>query len=53
MINTIIRDKLFINGQWVAPHGKELIDVIDPSTEGVYARIPEGSVDDATAAVLV
>jgi aldehyde dehydrogenase (NAD+) len=52
MINTIIRDKLFINGQWVAPHGKELIDVIDPSTEGVYARIPEGSVDDATAAVL-
>jgi aldehyde dehydrogenase (NAD+) len=52
MSNTIIRDKLYINGQWVAPHGKGLIAVVDPSTEGIYAQIPEGAPEDATAAVL-
>jgi aldehyde dehydrogenase (NAD+) len=52
MTSTLIRDKLYINGQWVAPKGKAMIDVVDPSTEGLYAQIPEGTVDDATAAVL-
>jgi aldehyde dehydrogenase (NAD+) len=52
MSNTIIRDKLYINGQWVAPYGKGLIAVVDPSTEGIYAQIPEGAPEDATAAVL-
>jgi aldehyde dehydrogenase (NAD+) len=51
MTTTILRDKLFIDGQWVAPHGKGLIDVVDPSTEATYARIPEGTAEDATAAV--
>jgi aldehyde dehydrogenase (NAD+) len=50
--NTITRDKLYINGQWVVPQGKGLIDVVDPSTEAVYARIPEGAPDDAISAVL-
>jgi aldehyde dehydrogenase (NAD+) len=52
MSNTIIRDKLYINGQWVTPHGKGMIAVVDPSTEGVYAQIPEGAPEDATSAVL-
>jgi aldehyde dehydrogenase (NAD+) len=50
--NTITRDKLYINGQWVAPQGKGFIDVVDPSTEAIYARIPEGAPDDAISAVL-
>jgi aldehyde dehydrogenase (NAD+) len=52
MTTTIIRDKLYINGQWVTPKGQGFIAVIDPSTEGVYAKIPEGAPEDATAAVL-
>ena len=38
---TILRDKLYIGGHWVAPAGAGLIDVIDPSDASVYARIPE------------
>jgi aldehyde dehydrogenase (NAD+) len=52
MSSTLIRDKLYINGQWIAPLGKAMIDVVDPSTEGLYAQIPEGTADDAVAAVL-
>jgi aldehyde dehydrogenase (NAD+) len=48
----INRDKLYLNGQWVTPNGQGMIDVVDPSTEGLYARIPEGSIEDANTAVL-
>jgi aldehyde dehydrogenase (NAD+) len=51
MTSAIIRDKLYINGQWVAPHGKGKITVVDPSTEGVYAEIPEGAPEDANSAI--
>ncbi|SNT23505.1 betaine-aldehyde dehydrogenase [Noviherbaspirillum humi] len=45
------RDKLYINGQWVAPSGPKTIDVINASTEEVMATIPEGDEKDADAAV--
>lgn len=48
---TILRDKLYIGGRWVAPVGLGLIDVIDPSDASVYARIPEGAPADADAAI--
>ncbi|HJV24200.1 MAG TPA: aldehyde dehydrogenase family protein [Aromatoleum sp.] len=48
---TIVRDKLFIGGRWVAPAGTGLIDVIDPSDASVYAQIPEGVAADAEAAI--
>ncbi len=48
---TQIRDRLYIGGQWVEPMGRGTIDVIDPSTEAVYARIPEGTADDGHRAV--
>ena len=48
----LIRDKLFIGGRWVAPAGSGVIDVIDPSDASVYARIPEGGLADAEAAIL-
>lgn len=44
-------DQLYINGQWVAPHGQNRIDVISASTEAVMGRIPEGDEQDADAAV--
>ena len=46
-----VRDQLYINGAWVAPHGKGTIDVHAAATEEVIARIPQGDADDANAAV--
>jgi len=46
-----VRDRLYINGAWVAPHGQGTIDVHAAATEEVIARIPEGDADDANAAV--
>jgi betaine-aldehyde dehydrogenase len=45
------RDKLYIDGAWVAPHGRGTIDVHSASTEEVIARIPQGDERDAAAAV--
>jgi acyl-CoA reductase-like NAD-dependent aldehyde dehydrogenase len=46
-----VRDQLFINGAWVAPHGKGTIEVHAAATEEVIARIPAGDEHDADAAV--
>ena len=47
-----IRDKLYINGQWATPAGPKTIDVRSASTEAVIGRVPEGTPEDADAAVL-
>lgn len=44
-------DKFYINGQWVQPHGTEMIDVLNPSTEEVVATLPLGTADDVNDAV--
>ncbi len=46
-----IRDQLYINGAWVAPHGTRAIDVHAAATEEIIARIPEGDERDAHAGV--
>jgi aldehyde dehydrogenase (NAD+) len=46
-----VHDKLYINGQWVEPAGKGMIDVINSTTEEVMGRIPEGSPEDLDRAV--
>ncbi len=46
-----IRDKLYIDGAWIASRGKGLIDVVSASTEEVIGRVPEGTPDDIDAAV--
>jgi betaine-aldehyde dehydrogenase len=50
-VSLITKDKLFIGGQWVAPAGTGLIEVISPSTEEVIARVPEGTNADIDLAV--
>ncbi|WP_354677565.1 aldehyde dehydrogenase family protein, partial [Cupriavidus plantarum] len=45
------RDKLFINGNWVAPHGSGQIEVIQSSDESVIGTIPEGHARDAEDAI--
>jgi len=46
----IIRDKLYINGEWVPSVGKGTIDVINPATEEVMGRIPDGTAEDVDRA---
>ncbi|RZT42044.1 aldehyde dehydrogenase family protein [Cupriavidus agavae] len=45
------RDKVFINGKWVAPHGTGNIEVIHSATEEVMGKIPEGHARDAEDAI--
>ncbi|MEX0682750.1 MAG: aldehyde dehydrogenase family protein [Dehalococcoidia bacterium] len=45
------KDKLFINGAWVESTGSKMIDVINPTTEEVIGRIPEGTPEDVDKAV--
>lgn len=46
-----IVDKLFIGGRWVEPQGKDSIDVENPATEELIARIPAAAPTDVDAAV--
>src|SRR4051794_7066105 len=47
----LVKDKLFIGGRWVAPHGRETIDVHNAGNGQVMGRIPAGDANDADAAV--
>jgi acyl-CoA reductase-like NAD-dependent aldehyde dehydrogenase len=49
--DTLTRDKLLIGGEWVAPAGSGTIEVVNPATEEVIGRIPEGNPEDADRAV--
>ena len=46
-----VRDKLYIGGKWVEPAGDATIDVINPTTEEVIGRVPEGTAEDGDRAV--
>ncbi|OEU63067.1 MAG: aldehyde dehydrogenase [Desulfuromonadales bacterium C00003094] len=47
----IIRDKIYIDGQWVAAHGQEKLAVVNPSTEEIIAKVPAGNAQDVDDAV--
>ena len=46
-----VRDKIFVNGDWVPSAGKGTIDVINSTTEEVMGTIPEGTPADVDLAV--
>lgn len=46
-----MRDKLFIDGKWLAPAKGGTFDVVDPATEEVVHRAPAGTAQDIDAAV--
>ncbi len=50
--DALVRDRLYIGGEWVEPDGSGTIDVVNPTTEEVIGRVPEGSAADADRAVL-
>jgi aldehyde dehydrogenase (NAD+) len=47
----IVRDRLYIGGEWVEPAGEGTIEVLNPSTGAAIARVPEGTPEDADRAV--
>src|SRR3546814_8926246 len=46
-----VHEKLFIGGEWVAPAGSDVIEVISPHSEEVVGRVPEGTTADIDRAV--
>ena len=47
----IVRDSFYIDGAWVKPTGSETLDVIDSTSEEVFATIPAGTAADIDSAV--
>jgi aldehyde dehydrogenase (NAD+) len=47
----IVREQLFIGGEWVDPAGSGVIEVVDSTTEQVMGRVPEGTAEDVDRAV--
>lgn len=50
MSETAIKNRIYIDGAWVNSSAVEMIDVINPSTEEIIARVPAGTADDVAAA---
>ena len=47
----IVRDKFYINGQWLEPVGTDTLEVVDSSTEEVMGVVPAGVPEDVNRAV--
>ena len=47
----VVRDHLYIGGEWVEPTGSGTIEVLDSTTEEVIGRVPEGTSEDVDRAV--
>ncbi|MBY4108310.1 aldehyde dehydrogenase family protein [Rhodococcus fascians] len=45
------RDRLFIAGEWVAPLGRNRIDIVNPANEETIGSIPEASHADVDRAI--
>jgi aldehyde dehydrogenase (NAD+) len=45
------RDRLFIGGAWAPPAGRDVIEVVDPTTEEIIGTVPAGEAADVDAAV--
>src|SRR5439155_14359063 len=46
-----VRDRIYVGGAWVPSTGTETIDVVNPTTEDVVGRIPQGTREDVDKAV--
>ncbi len=45
------REELFIGGQWVPAHGRDVLPVVDPATEQQVSSVPAGDGHDVDRAV--
>lgn len=46
-----VYDKFYINGKWITPRGTESVDVVNPCTEKIIARVAMGNEQDVDLAV--
>ncbi len=46
-----MKDKLFINGEWVASASGEMFDLVDPASREVFHSVPRGNAADIDKAV--
>ncbi|NKI72307.1 aldehyde dehydrogenase family protein [Collimonas pratensis] len=44
-------DHIYINGSFVKPHGKEVLELVNPSTGAPIARVTLADEQDAQAAI--
>lgn len=44
-------DKLYINGEWVKPHSKEIIEVENPANKKIIGSVPAADEEDVNLAV--
>ena len=44
-------DKIYINGQFVTPHGREVIDLLNPTNNQLIGRVLLGNEADARLAI--
>ncbi|HEX8075284.1 MAG TPA: aldehyde dehydrogenase family protein [Thermoleophilaceae bacterium] len=47
----IVRDRLYIGGEWVEPHGQGTFEVLDATTEQPVGTVPAGDEEDLNRAV--
>lgn len=50
-MSSVMEYQHFINGQWTPGESGETMDVINPGTQEVVARVPKGTVNDVNKAV--
>ncbi len=50
-MSLIVRDSIFINGEWVPSSGTGVLEVTNSTTEEVMGTIPDGTAADVDAAV--
>lgn len=46
-----VQHPMFIDGQFISWQGDNWLDVVNPATEEILARIPDGTVEDARKAI--
>lgn len=51
MCEPILRDTIYLGGAWTAAAGSGILEVVNPATEELLGRVPEGSVADVDRAV--
>ena len=48
---SVLNERMFVAGEWVAGHGDETLNVVNPATEEVVATVPKGTREDARVAL--
>ena len=51
VIETTRLSQLYVDGRWLASTGETMIDVVNPTTGGLIAPVPSGTVEDVDHAV--